>query len=82
LGGQESLLEHSTQGRSPPAESDIGCQGQKEGQRWGDINIDLEQVEIEEARQPKLSMSVTRSGSGWGWTKSLLRLALAARHAC
>jgi hypothetical protein len=56
--------------------------GKKERNAAKDIHIDLEQVEVEEARQAGAAMSATRSGSGWNWTKSLPELASATRPAC
>jgi hypothetical protein len=51
LGGQESLLEHSAQEQALVQKATLVTKGKKKRNAGGDININLEEVEVEEARQ-------------------------------
>src|SRR5437016_13229270 len=51
LGGQESLLEHSAEEQALVEKATLAAKGKKKRKADEDINIDLEEVEVEEARQ-------------------------------
>jgi len=82
LGGQESFLEHSAEEQALVQKATLAAKEKKEREVFNDIRIDLERWKSKRPGKPERSMSATRSGSGWAWTKSLLRLASATRHAC
>jgi transposase len=51
LGGQESFLEHSDEEQALVQKATLAAKDKKERKAGNDIHIDLEQVEVEEARQ-------------------------------
>lgn len=51
LGGQESFLEHSAEEQALVQKATLAAKGRKERNAGNDIGIDLEKVEVEEARQ-------------------------------
>jgi transposase len=51
LGGQESFLEHSAEEQALVRKATLAAKGKKKRNAGNDIHIDLEQVEVEEARQ-------------------------------
>ena len=51
LGGQESFLEHSAEEQALVQKATLAAKGKKERDAGNDICIDLEKVEVEEARQ-------------------------------
>jgi hypothetical protein len=51
LGGQESFLEHCAEEQALVQKATLAAKGKKERPAGNDIRIDLEQVEVEEARQ-------------------------------
>jgi transposase len=51
LGGQESFLEHSAEEQALVQKATLAAQGKKKRNAGDDIRIDLEEVEVEEARQ-------------------------------
>ena len=51
LGGQESLLEHCAEEQALVEKAALAATGKKKRKAGEDINIDLEEVEVEEARQ-------------------------------
>ena len=51
LGGQESFLEHSAEEQALVQKATLAAQGKKRRNAGEDIRIDLEEVEVEEARQ-------------------------------
>ena len=51
LGGQESFLEHSAEEQALVQKATLAAKDKKEREVGNDIRIDLEKVEVEEARQ-------------------------------
>ena len=51
MGGQESFLEHSAQEQALVQKATLAAKGKKNRNAGKDIRIDLEEVEVEEARQ-------------------------------
>ena len=83
LGGQESFLEHSAEEQALFQKATLAAEGKKKRNAGKNIHIDLEEVEIEEARQAGAvhvgHQIWQRLGLG---TKFSLGLASATRHAC
>jgi transposase len=83
LGGQESLLEQSTQEQALVQKATLAAKSKKKRNAGGDININLEEVEVEEARQAgavhvghqiwqRLGLEEILAGAGFGHNTRLL----------